>query len=63
MIFEPDGGNQGPYKGVLMFLARKLRAAPDYGMTAQERKEYEEVRAWWMTNRPATARNIRRWSP
>lgn len=50
MIFEPDGGNQGPYKGVLMFLARKLRANPDYRMTAQEQKEYEEVRTWWKAN-------------
>jgi hypothetical protein len=50
MIFEPDGGNQGPLKGVLMFLARKLRDNPDYRMTTQEQKEYEEVRAWWMAN-------------
>ncbi len=49
-IFEPDGGNQAPYKGVLMFLARRLRAQPEQPMTADERKQFEEVRPWWNAN-------------
>ena len=50
MIFEPDGGNQGPLKGVLMFLARKIREKPDHIMTANEKKEFEAVRPWWNHN-------------
>jgi predicted KAP-like P-loop ATPase len=47
MIFEPDGGNHGPMKDVLFFLARRLRANPDDAMTKEERKRFEEVRPWW----------------
>jgi hypothetical protein len=50
MIFEPDGGNHGPMKDVLLFLARRLRANPDDAMTAEERKRFEEVRPWWKAN-------------
>lgn len=50
MIFEPDGGNQGPLKSVLMFLARRLREKPDQPMTDMEKKRFEEVRPWWNAN-------------
>lgn len=50
MIFEPDGGNHGPHKGVLMFLPRRLRAQPDQPMSEKEKKEFEEVRPWWNAN-------------
>jgi len=50
MIFEPDGGNHGPLKGVLMFLARRLREKPDQPMSEAERKQFEEVRPWWNAN-------------
>lgn len=50
MIFEPDGGNQGPLKPVLMFLARRLREKPDQPMTEMEKKQFEEVRPWWNAN-------------
>ena len=50
MIFEPDGGNHGPMKDVLLFLARRLREKPDQPMTDDERKRFEEVRPWWKAN-------------
>ncbi len=50
MIFEPDGGNHGPMKDVLLFLARRLREKPDQPMSEEERKQFEEVRPWWKAN-------------
>lgn len=50
MIFEPDGGNHAPHKGVLMFLARRLREKPEQPMTDPEQAQFEKVRPWWNAN-------------